>query len=375
MRSLWLLFTQTVTVCLGIWFTVSTLKPEWVTSTAPAAIALAPNPEPSWTSATVSSYAHAVQQAAPAVVNIYTSQRLDSTQSPSEGGWQSSESDGTEELETNLGSGVIVHQDGLILTNNHVLNAADHIELTLADGRRAMASLIGSDPESDLAVLKISLPNLPVIPLDAPAVQVGDVVLAIGNPFGVGQTTTQGIVSGLGRSRLGVNLYEDFIQTDAAINPGNSGGALVDVQGRFVGINTAIYSETGGSLGIGFAIPATMALSVMHDLVSTGVVNRGWLGIEPQDLSPELIQAFSLPNTQGVIVAGVLRQGPAAQAGVQVGDIVQTLDGQPVQDSMGLLAQIAALKAGSRCTLEVWRDGKKRKLKVLVGQRPSVPKD
>ncbi|MCX5590373.1 S1C family serine protease [Alcaligenes endophyticus] len=370
MRSLWLLFTQTITVCLGIWFTVSTLRPEWVTAAVPE-----PDIMPTYqlAPAVAGSYAQAVRRAAPAVVNIYTSQRLKPAQRPYEGGWQGAEPNVDDApSETNLGSGVIVHQDGLILTNNHVLNAIDKVELALADGRRASAELVGRDPDSDIAVLRVSLPDLPVIPLYAAPVHVGDVVLAIGNPFGVGQTTTQGIVSGLGRSRLGVNLYENFIQTDAAINPGNSGGALIDVQGRLVGINTAMYSETGGSLGIGFAIPAPMALAVLHELVSTGVVSRGWLGIEPQDLSPDLVQAFGLPSAQGAIVARVLRQSPAAGAGLQVGDIVQTLDGQTVDDSIGLLTQIAALKAGSRTSLQVWRDGKSRTIKVTVGQRPAA---
>lgn len=278
---------------------------------------------------------------------------------------------------TSLGSGVVVNHDGYVLTNYHVVQAADAIEVALADGRKDTAKVVGADPDTDLAVLKLAtLRNLPAATL-APdrGLRVGDVVLAIGNPFGVGQTTTQGIVSALGRNGLGLNTYENFIQTDAAINPGNSGGALVDAQGNLVGINTAIYSESGGSMGIGFATPIDIARKVMDEIVKTGGVKRGWLGVEPQDLTPELARAFQMErDARGVIIAGVLRDGPAAKGGLRVGDIVQTVNGKPMMDTSGLLAAIAQLTPGQRATLGVLRGGKVAEVTVVVGTRPGLPR-
>jgi len=278
---------------------------------------------------------------------------------------------------TSLGSGVVVNHDGFVLTNYHVVQAADAIEVALADGRKDTAKVVGADPDTDLAVLKLAtLRNLPAATL-APdrGLRVGDVVLAIGNPFGVGQTTTQGIVSALGRNGLGLNTYENFIQTDAAINPGNSGGALVDAQGNLVGINTAIYSESGGSLGIGFATPIDIARKVMDEIVKTGGVKRGWLGVEPQDLTAELARAFQMDaNARGVIIAGVMRDGPAAKGGLRVGDIVQTVNGKPMMDTSGLLAEIAQLPPGQRATLGVLRGGKATEVAVVVGTRPGLPR-
>jgi len=322
------------------------------------------------------SYAAAVAGAAPAVVNVYTSKHLDGSLSPFHDPELNRLFRELPDLierrpNTNLGSGVIVHEEGFILTNYHVIEAADAIEVALADGRQARARLIGADPESDLAVLKIDLPGLTAIAAaDSADLRVGDVVLAIGNPFGVGQTTTMGIVSGLGRNRLGINIYENFIQTDAAINPGNSGGALVDARGRLVGINTAIYSETGGSLGIGFAIPATTALAIMDEIVRNGAVTRGWLGMEPQDITPDLAKVFHLNSDEGVIIASLQHQGPGAQAGMRVGDIVLRFNGQKVTDSIGLLNQIAPIKPGQEVTLALLRDGKTLDLKIKVGARP-----
>jgi Do/DeqQ family serine protease len=276
-----------------------------------------------------------------------------------------------ERVQQSLGSGVIVRADGTILTNYHVIEAADAIEVRLRDGRRAAAKLVGADPESDLAVLKIGLPDLPAIAFDPdPSVRVGDVVLAIGNPFGVGQTTTQGIVSAVGRNRLGLNTYEDFIQTDAAINPGNSGGALIDTRGELVGINTAIYSETGGSLGIGFAIPAATAHHILDEILAHGRVRRGWLGLEPQDITPDLAQAFGLKDTRGAIVARILPGGPAARAGVRVGDVILSLDGQPVEDAYDLVNRLAPLPTDSIARLALLRQGRALTLDVRVGVRP-----
>ncbi len=379
MHRLWLVFAQTVTVCLGILFIVTTLRPDWLRNGARA-----PADDPATTTRSVpnagapSSYADAVARAAPAVVNIYTTKVIDVPLIPLPAdpelnrlfrglpGFSQRRQSGS------LGSGVIVRADGYVLTNYHVVEAADSIRVALSDGREADARVVGADPETDLAVLKIGLPKLQAIEFEHDdQLRVGDVVLAIGNPFGVGQTTTLGIVSALGRNRLGINIYENFIQTDAAINPGNSGGALVDVRGRLVGVNTAIYSETGGSLGIGFAIPARTAETILEEIIRTGKVSRGWLGIEPQDITPELMRAFGLDKREGIIVASVLRGGPAHRAGLKVGDIVLELDGSPVKDSVAFLNEIAPLKPGATLPLTILREGRRYKVEVQIGERPT----
>lgn len=384
MRRLWLLFAQTVTVCLGILFIVQTLRPDWLagssstangsvsvpaTQVAAASGAAAPGP---------GSYSHAVMKAVPAVVNIYTRKRVNVPLLPLPNDPDLRQFFGQfpgltrPEESTSLGSGVIARADGYILTNYHVIEAADEIEVGLSDGRQAPARLVGADPESDLAVLKIDVPKLqPIVFRSQQPVRVGDVVLAIGNPFGVGQTTTLGIVSALGRTGLGINLYENFIQTDAAINPGNSGDALIDTDGNLVGINTAIYSETGGSLGIGFAIPAATAQAILQQIIDTGQVSRGWFGVEPQDLTPELARAFGLSRDYGVIIAGVLVNGPAARGGMRVGDIVVSLNGKPVNDAIGFLNQIAPLKPGEPVKVQVLRAGKEMALTIEPGLRPT----
>jgi serine protease DegQ len=378
MRRLWLIFAQTVTVCLGVLFLVTTIRPQWlpghdasVANVAGDGGAAAPAVPGAVT------YAPAVARAAPSVVNIYTAKHVDVPLVPMPA------DPGLEQLlrqlpgftrrepSTSLGSGVIVRANGYILTNYHVIEAADAIRVSLADGRQETAKLVGADPDSDLAVLRIDLDKLPAITFDpALKVRVGDVVLAIGNPFGVGQTTTQGIVSALGRNRLGLNLYENFIQTDAAINPGNSGGALIDTRGDLVGINTAIYSDTGGSLGIGFAIPAAVAHDILDQIIDHGSVRRGWLGLEPQDVTPDLAQAFHLKQTGGAIVARVLRGGPADQAGIRVGDIIRTLNGKPVTDAVDLLTRLASLEPGTEVGLQILRDGRVLDRKAKVGLRP-----
>ena len=383
MRRLWLLFTQAVTVCLGILFIVATLRPDWLHPSRPGVSAptVAPSSASSGKHSGEVSYAKAVALAAPAVVNVYTSKHINVPVVPLPNDpelnrlFRDIPGFSRREQSTNLGSGVIVRGDGYILTNYHVIEAADAIEVALSDGRQARAKLVGADPESDLAVLKVDLPNLSVMAFNGEhQVRVGDVVLAIGNPFGVGQTTTMGIVSALGRNRLGINIYENFIQTDAAINPGNSGGALIDTTGRLVGINTAIYSETGGSLGIGFAIPAQAAHTIMEQIIQTGTVTRGWLGIEPQDITPELARAFGLKQQDGVIIASVFKNGPAWRAGIRVGDIVLKLNGEPVYDSIGFLNQIAPLPPRQPVTLLVMREGKQREIDVQVGSRPRIRK-
>lgn len=380
MHRLWLVFAQTVTVCLGILFVVTTLRPDWLRNdmsppaTGAATAPVAERPAP----VSHGSYADAVARATPSVVNIYTTKVVDVPLIPLPAdpelnrlfrglpGFSQRRQSGS------LGSGVIVRSEGYILTNYHVVEAADSIRVALSDGREADARVVGADPETDLAVLKINLPKLQAIDFDqGERLRVGDVVLAIGNPFGVGQTTTLGIVSALGRNRLGINIYENFIQTDAAINPGNSGGALVDATGRLVGINTAIYSETGGSLGIGFAIPAKSAETILEEIIRSGKVSRGWLGVEPQDMTPELMRAFGLKRKEGTIVAGVLRGSPAHKAGLRVGDIVLAIGETDLQDSIDFLNAIAPLKPGSSVTLTVLRDGRQQQVKVVVGERPS----
>ncbi|UXZ55220.1 Do family serine endopeptidase [Halomonas sp. 7T] len=323
------------------------------------------------------SYSNAVNQAAPAVVNIYSSRIVERDQHPlmSDPFFQQffSGDDATthQRMLSSLGSGVIVSQDGYVLTNHHVINGADQIQVALRDGRETLAEVVGTDPESDLAVLRINLDNLPVIELtNSENVAVGDVALAIGNPFGVGQTVTMGIISATGRSHLGLNAYEDFIQTDAAINPGNSGGALVNPDGALVGINTAIFSRSGGSQGIGFAIPANLAHSILNELVTQGRVIRGWLGIEAQALSRELAASFGLRTPQGVIVAGVVNRGPAAKAGLQPGDVLLSIDGQAILDARATMSDIASIPPGTSLPLTIVRSGEVMEMTLEVGERP-----
>jgi len=380
MRRLWLIFSQAVTVAVALLFVVATLKPEWL-ARAPTrmlpeivSIATAPAPAASGVPGNIG-YSESARRAAPAVVSV-TALKAPARDPRADDPWnrfffgQRGGRDG--EPQRGLGSGVIVSPEGYLLTNNHVIEGADDIEVQLADGRTAQAQVIGSDPETDVAVLKITLDRLPAITFgDVGQLQVGDIVLAIGNPFGVGQTVTSGIVSALGRSQLGINLFENFIQTDAAINPGNSGGALVDTNGHLMGINTAIYSRSGGSLGIGFAIPASTARQVMESLIRDGSVTRGWIGVEQRDLTPEIAQALRLPVSQGVLITGVLRNGPAATGGVQPGDVVQRVGETPVANTTQLLAAVAGLKPQTQATIALQRGNRPLEVAVTVGQRPA----
>ena len=384
MRRIWLLFTQTVTVSLGILFVVATLRPEWLRTTPPVAVSgLTASPVSTGiaTSGLSNSYAEPVARSAPAVVNVHTTKRVAAPRiiMPADPMlrrfFEQMPGFNQQQKTTSLGSGVLVSEQGYILTNLHVIDGADEIVVALNDGRQSPAKVVGIDPDTDLAVLKIALKDLPVVVFatsDAP--RVGDVVLAIGNPFGVGQTITMGIVSALGRGGLGLNTFENFIQTDAAINPGNSGGALIDVEGRLIGINTAIYSKTGGSLGIGFAVPARTAKQVLEEIVSQGFVKRGWLGIEPQDMTADLARAFGLEQASGVIIAGILRDGPASKGGMKVGDIVQTIQGAAVDNTQQLLSRIAASAPGQVLELGVYRAGKQIKLSLIAGVRPVRPR-
>ena len=323
------------------------------------------------------SYADAVEKAAPAVVNIYSSRVVERDQHPlmSDPFFRQFFGDDVparQRMLSSLGSGVIVSEDGYVLTNHHVIGGADQIQVALRDGRETLAEVIGTDPESDLAVLRIDLDELPVIELaDSTEVAIGDVSLAIGNPFGVGQTVTMGIISATGRSHLGLNAYEDFIQTDAAINPGNSGGALVNAEGALVGINTAIFSRSGGSQGIGFAIPANLAANILEELVTQGRVIRGWLGVEAQELNPELAASFGLQAPRGVIIAGVVPGGPADRAGLLPGDVLLAVGQRPVFDARMTMADIAAVAPGESLPLTLVRGGETLEITLEVGERPA----
>jgi serine protease DegQ len=388
MRKTWLLFSQAVTVALALLFVVATLKPEWVQRKAASAGTTAVSPSVSLSpaqplpapiaGAAVTSYSAAAKRASPAVVSITASKAPARTPHSEDPVFQFFFGDRSRQMQSEpqvgLGSGVIVSGEGYLLTNNHVIAGADDIEVALNDGRQARARLVGTDPESDLAVLKIELDRLPSIAFGSDdKLQVGDVVLAIGNPFGVGQTVTSGIVSALGRNQLGINIFENFIQTDAAINPGNSGGALVDAAGNLLGINTAIYSRTGGSLGIGFAIPVSTARQVMDALIKDGQVTRGWLGVEQRDLTPEIAQTLNLPIKQGVLITGVLQSGPASAGGLRPGDVVVAVGGAPVANATQLRNAVAAMKPKTVAAIGVQRGEKALDVNITIGVRPKAP--
>ncbi len=384
MRKTWLIFSQAVTVAVAVLFVVATLKPDWLQrdggTNLPNVVSIVTAPSSSASGVAVVtpySYSAAAKRATPAVVSITASKAPPRTLRPNDPWFNFFFGDRSRQMEQpqlGLGSGVIVSPQGYLLTNNHVVQGADDIRVQLSDGREAVAKLVGTDPDTDVAVLKIDLDKLPVIAFgNVDQIQVGDVVLAIGNPFGVGQTVTSGIVSALGRNQLGINTFENFIQTDAAINPGNSGGALIDVAGNLMGINTAIYSRSGGSMGIGFAIPASTAKQVMEGLIKDGIVTRGWIGVEPRDLTPEIAATFNLPVKQGVLITGVLQDGPAAAGGVRPGDVVVKIEDKPVVNTSQLLTAVAALKPQARARIDVQRGSKAIELKVVVGQRPRTP--
>lgn len=324
------------------------------------------------------SYATGVAVAAPAVVNIYTTQnvrvRNPFMADPFFRHFFGEDAAPRERQQSSLGSGVIVSPEGYVLTNNHVVESADDIIVALKDGRETHAKVIGTDPGTDLAVLKITLDKLPVLPLRTSPLQVGDVVLAIGNPFGVGQTVTQGIISALGRQGLGINAFEDFIQTDAAINPGNSGGALVDVYGNLVGINSAIYSQSGGNMGIGFAIPVSLAKNVMQALIKDGKVVRGWLGVEVRELEAAAENKTGRSASHGVMLAGILRGGPAAQAGLKPGDVLKTVNGVAVSSAQQVTNLVASLTPGTAIPIRVQRQRDEIDFTVKIGERPREPR-
>jgi serine protease DegQ len=383
-RKFWLLFAQACTLCMAALFVIVTLRPDLLprlagkaanvvllqqASTQAAAPAAAP---------AVASYADAAKKAMPSVVNIYTSKAV-RVHNPllDDPVLRQYFPDLAQRAETrrttSLGSGVIVASEGYVLTNQHVVDGADDIELVLADGREMRATVKGSDPESDLAVLKVDAHDLPAITFGSmDRLQVGDVVLAIGNPFGFGNTVTAGIVSALGRNHLGVNRFEDFIQTDAPINPGNSGGALVDTAGNLVGINSTIFSQSGGSMGIGFAIPVSLARNVLSQIIATGEVTRGWLGVEPQAITPEAAKSLALTRSDGVLVRGLQRDGPADRAGMKPSDVILAIGDKPTPDVPQLLARIAELKPGTVTKVDLLRQGRPLDVEVTVAKRPRV---
>jgi serine protease DegQ len=383
MNRLWLLFCQAITILLAAWFVVTTLKPGWISSPQVSSLVgqVTLREAPEGLSQNPGSLAEAAKISSPAVVNIFTS-KINKKKPSKKGAPHQNEpwfqfffgdQAPNEEPSSSLGSGVIVSPQGIILTNHHVIEGADEIEVAFADGRKRNAKLIGSDPETDIAVLKIDATDLPspITLGKMESVQVGDVVLAIGNPFGVGQTVTSGIVSALGRNQLGINTFENFIQTDAAINPGNSGGALVDTKSNLIGINTAIYSRSGGNMGIGFAIPINTAKQVMESILTNGSVTRGWIGVEPQNLSKELAESLNLPKDAiGVLISGVLEGGPADKAGMKPGDVLTQVNGQAVSDVVTLLNRIAQTNPGDEAKINLLRKGKQMTLKVQVGKRP-----
>jgi serine protease DegQ len=378
MRRYWLLFAQTVTIALALYFVVAALRPDWLARTPTRVQVGSPGRAvPVLQAPPIAAsegYREAAGRAMPAVVNILTSKALREShpllKDPFFRRFFGDKLPPDEQM-ASLGSGVIVSSDGYILTNFHVVEAADEIEVGLADGRKAEAKIVGTDPETDLAVIRIKERNLPVMVLGhADEARVGDVVLAIGNPFGVGQTVTMGIISALGRNNLHINHFENFIQTDAAINFGNSGGALVDTHGNLLGINSAIYSQTGGSVGIGFAIPVSTAKQVLEAIVEHGQVVRGWIGVETQDITPELADSFGLARSSGAIIAGVVRGGPADRAGIRPGDILVTVDGKQVTSTNEMLNLIAQLTPDHKAKMTVMRKNHQATLDVMVGKRP-----
>jgi serine protease DegQ len=384
LRRFWLLFAQACTVCVAALFVVASLRPDLLPRVAggragPVVLTQAPSAAPApGAVAGAPSLSLAARKASPAVVNVYTSKEVRSRGALLDDRMlRRFFPDLAEKLppqrQSSLGSGVIVSPDGFVLTNHHVVSGADDIQLVLTDGRVLNARITGSDPESDLAVLKADATGLPSITFGTlDRLEVGDPVLAIGNAFGFGHTVTSGIVSALGRTSLGINRFEDFIQTDAPINPGNSGGALVDANGHLIGINSAIFSQSGGSMGIGFAIPVTLARSVLEQIIRTGEVTRGWLGIEPVDLTADLARALAIERSDGVVIRGVQRGGPADRAGLAARDVVVEIGGKPTRDTAALLARIAELSPGSTAKVVVVREKQPVSLDVVIGKRPKA---
>jgi len=385
LNRLWLLFAQAVTILLAAWFILITLKPDWLAQTNITTIVDSVTLKENEDSSNLSpgSYHEAVKKSMPAVVNIFTSKNSNKPAGSKDKNKKldrfnqfffgdSPDSDPI----SSLGSGVLVSPEGVIITNHHVISDADEIEVALSDNRKFKAKVVGSDPETDIAVLKIDAKELPspITLGKIDSVHVGDVVMAIGNPFGVGETVTSGIVSAMGRDHVGINTFENFIQTDAAINPGNSGGALIDTRGNLIGINTAIYSNNGGSMGIGFAIPINLVKQVMESIVKNGGVTRGWIGVEPKNLSPAQMDSAGLhSDSKAVLISGVLEGGPASQGGILPGDILLSINQVNIIDVKDLLNRIAQLSPGDKVTIEFYRKKVLLSTQVVIGKRPKQP--
>ena len=365
-KTFWILLPWALLIGLvgGVWY-VSSKVAEQTQRWAPPVAA----EQPVQAVSGPASYHNAVAAASASVVNIYTTQHMKQTPLASDPMFKQFLDQMPKQDSTNLGSGVVVSDQGYIVTNAHVIDGADDIVVSFIDGQRARASVIGSDPESDLAVIQVGVKGLRPLPFQTEPSQVGDVVLAIGNPFGVGQTVTQGIISATERSGLGINTFEDFIQTDAAINPGNSGGALIDVSGRLVGINTAIFSRSGGNMGIGFAIPTVLVEQVMTAIIQDGKVTRGWLGVEVGYSMSDPADLESGPK--GVVIGGVISAGPADRAGLRSGDLVTKLNGISIQDANELIQYVARQKPNQNLVVDVLRNGEPRQFNVTLGVRPA----
>lgn len=380
MRKFWLLFAQATTIALAVLFVIHTLKPTLLpTAARSGVVTLYEDDQPEAASDLPNvGFSRAAQKVMPAVVNIFTTSEVKQQAHPFMDDprfkffFGDEFDDNAAQQNSSLGSGVLVSHDGYILTNHHVVESADQIEVAFADGRKAKGRIIGTDPDTDLAVIKVDIGNdLPAVTFaGAEAAHVGDIVLAVGNPFGVGQTVTMGIVSALKRNHLGLNTFENFIQTDAAINPGNSGGALADVEGNLLGINSAIYSPNGGSLGIGFAIPVSTAKKIMEQIIQNGSVTRGWIGVAVQDMTPELAESFKLKDTQGVLISEVVRGSPADKAGIKPGDILVSIADSALSDSTVMLETISALVPGNTVSLKLLRNQTDVVVQVKVGKRP-----
>jgi Do/DeqQ family serine protease len=381
LRKLWLIFAQTATVALGVLFVVATLRPEWLPGRGDTRALVAIREAPrtpgadAANAASAASYSSAVRHALPSVVHVFTSRELTSRSpffdDPVFKQFFGDALEGAPRRATGLGSGVIVSPSGYVLTNNHVVEGMDEIDVALNDGKNFKARIVGTDPETDLAVLKLDAEGLPAITLgNLDVVQVGDVVLAIGNPFGVGQTVTMGIVSALGRSGLGITTYENLVQTDAAINRGNSGGALVNAKGELIGINTAILSPSGGSLGIGFAVPVSTAREVMEQIITKGSVTRGFIGVEARELTPDLVESMQLANADGVQIAGLVPDGPADRAGAKVGDVLLAIEDQRIADPHTMLETVAKLHPGDTVKMRLRRGPRELEVRLKVATRP-----
>jgi serine protease DegQ len=378
MKRLWLIFAQTVTICLAALLVITLFRPNLLPGRTPMET-LREVVREEGNSIPIGSVREAARKATPSVVNIFTRKEVKARHpAASDNPLRRFFGDAKPRSETrqqlSLGSGVIVMSDGYILTNDHVIEGAQEIQVALWDGRTARAHVVGADTETDLAVLKVDLKNLPAITFgDSERIQVGDISLAIGNPFGLGETVTMGIVSALGRNRLGISTFENFIQTDAAINPGNSGGALVDVYGNLIGINSSIYSRSGGSMGIGFSIPVSIAKMTMEEIIRTGEITRGWIGVQVQDITPQMAESFHLDSPKGALIAGVLRGGPSERAGIKPGDVLMGINDKTINDSREMLNGVAQLKPTETASIKIIRNRQSLVFNVVVGKRPHAP--